>query len=118
MSGQVQPRSHAKRNAWLSLLGFPVAFVLAVLTGMAIASVFLGLGEQEILQPQFVPLVLIPVVLIVAIPAVFAYRFGRKAAAEGASRPMLPAWIAIGLVALFVLVNIADYLAAVLTPSP
>lgn len=97
------------RNAWLSLLGIPVAMVATFLIG-SFAFALVGAGDTG-KAPLWLALVLFVLVAVLfALPVGIAFLFGMRAAEAGAKRPMLPAWIAAAVGVLVVVQNVAAYI--------
>ena len=100
--------SRPLRNAWLSLLGIPVAVIVAYVVGSALMA-STGTPEGELL-PRGSGLVVLAVLLVLlALPVFLAFRFGRAAAAQGEPKAMLPAWIGLAIAALALLQNSVSF---------
>ena len=104
-------KSNAMRNAWLWLIGVPIAYVVTTLIGYGIFAA-LGLAEGELLPSAWVPVILVVGVVMFAIPTYFAYSNGRKAQSAGAKRPFLPALVALFFLVWFLFSSLLSYLFA------
>ena len=104
-------KSNAMRNAWLWLIGVPIAYVVTTLIGYGIFAA-LGLAEGELLPSAWVPVILVVGVVVFAIPTYFAYSNGRKAQSAGAKRPFLPALVALFFLVWFLFSSLLSYLFA------
>ena len=91
--------------AWWSLLGYVLSFPLAFLVGEGLASAMgYSVGDP---QPSW-PVVLVavvPALVVFALPAVAAVRFGRRAVRLGDRWARVPMTIAVVVAAGFVLTN-------------
>ena len=99
----------ASRNAWLCLLGIPVAWFGGAILGMGVAAAS-GLEEGARASAGLALLVIVVLALVWAIAAAVAVIFGRRAVKAGVQRAMLPAWLVIGSGALAILQNVVAYL--------
>lgn len=104
-------KSNAMRNAWLWLIGLPVAYVATALVGYSLGAV-LGFSEGEIFSAGWAALMLLIGVVLFGIPTYFAYSNGRAAQSAGSKRPFLPALIALFVVVWFVLTGLLSFLFA------
>ena len=104
-------KSNAMRNAWLWLIGVPIAYVVTALIGYGIFAA-LGLADGELLPSSWVPVILVVGVVMFAIPTYFAYSNGRKAQSAGAKLPFLPALVALFFLVWFLLSSLLSYLFA------
>ncbi len=104
-------KSNAIRNAWLWLIGVPIAYVLTTLIGYGIFAA-LGLADGELLPSAWVPVILVIGVVLFAIPTYFAYSNGREAQSAGAKRPFLPALVALFFLVFFFISNLLAYFQA------
>jgi hypothetical protein len=102
-----------RRRAWLALLLYPVAFVLAFVVGEGLATL---LGD-EAGEPAawYVPVLAgIPAVLLLALPGLLALRYGRRAVRGGDPSGLAPAVVGAVIAVAFVGVNLLGFLAQVL----
>lgn len=98
------------RNAWLSLLGIPVAILVAFVVGSALMA-STGTPEGELLPRGSALVVFLVLLVLLVIPVFLAFRFGRAAAAQGEPKAMLPGWVGLAIAALAVLQNSAVFFA-------
>ncbi len=99
---------HDVRNAWLSVLLLPPAFVAAFWAANGLMSLLGYPGDQRV-PPATAAIVAIPAVLIVALPAGVSAWFARRAARLGDTRGWLPAALLITVAVVFGLQNLAAY---------
>jgi hypothetical protein len=95
-------------KAWLWLVAIPFAFVAGMVAGEGLITAmgYDFAGEEPVpLGPA--ALVGIPITLLVAVPAVMAYRVGMRAKAEGDPRGLIPALFGAIGATFFVLTNLA-----------
>ena len=104
-------KSNAMRNAWLWLVGLPVAYVATALIGYSLGAA-LGFTEGELFPASWAALILFIGVVLFGIPTYFAYANGRKAQSAGSTRPFLPALIALFVVVWFVLTGLLSLIFA------
>lgn len=97
------------RHAWWSLMLFPFSLLGAFGVGEGLASQFGyptgGSGD--------VPLWVMvaaggPALLVFAVPVLLAWTFARRAERAGNRGGRVPMWIAVGLAAVFVLLNVVQ----------
>ncbi|HSP60648.1 MAG TPA: hypothetical protein VLO09_06270 [Ornithinimicrobium sp.] len=101
---------HDVRNAWLSLLLLPVAFVLAFVVGEGLASLLGHPVGGAVEPPTWVILVSsVPALLVFFLPAVVSAWFARRAARHGDRRGWVPAGILTLVAVGFVALNLAAY---------
>ena len=106
----------AYRRAWLSLAWYPLAVAAALVVGEALASLYGYESGSEELAPWWVALGAGgPALLVLPIPAVLTFHFGRRAVAGGRPVAKVPMYVGTGLVALFVLLNLVSYVVGALT---
>ena len=93
------------RFAWACVVGAPVAFVLAFITGEGIAS---AMNVEEGATPSVwvAILVLLVAAAVFALPAVLAWWFAHRARSRGDDRGKLPAIVTTVLAVAFVGVNL------------
>ncbi|MFK5632991.1 MULTISPECIES: hypothetical protein [unclassified Ornithinimicrobium] len=103
---------HDVRNAWLSMLLLPVAFVGAFVVGEGLASL-LGhpVGGAERAPLWSILVASVPALLVFFVPAAVSAWFARRAAARGDRRGWLPAGILTAVAVAFVGINVAAYVA-------
>lgn len=102
--------SRPMRNAWLSLLGIPVAVIVAFVVGSALMA-STGTPEGELLPRGSAFVVFVVLLVLLAIPVFLAFRFGRAAAAQGEPRAkaMVPGWVGLAITVLALLQNSAAF---------
>ena len=102
-----------RRRAWLSLLLYPVAFVLAFLVGEGLAT---ALGQEPGEEVTwYVPVLAgIPAVLVFVVPGLLALHFGRRAIRAGDPGGLAPFVVGAVVAVGFVGVNLLGFLAQVL----
>lgn len=98
----------ASRNAWLCLLGIPVAWFGGALVAMGVAAAS-GLEEGARASGGLALLIIVVLAAVWAIAAAVAVLFGRRAVKAGVQRAMLPSWLVIGAGALTLLQNVVAY---------
>ena len=99
----------AARLSWLSLFGLPVALVGSFVVGSWAGSLA-GVGPDD-RAPVWLAVVLTAMVAVIfGAAAAVTYRFCRQAAAAGAPRAMIPAWVAIAVGVLVILQNLIAFL--------
>lgn len=103
----VPTRSPSVRNAWLSLLGFPFSFLGAFIVGEGLAGAFgYPAGGDDWPPPA---LVAVPAttlaILVFGVPAFVSVWYARKASAQGNRHGWVPAGVALGFLAIFVVLN-------------
>ncbi|WP_134773059.1 hypothetical protein [Ornithinimicrobium flavum] len=110
----VDHAGHDVRNAWLSVLLLPIAFVLAFLIGEGLIGV-LGypVGDTAGTPPLWAILVAtIPALLVFCVPAFVSTWFARRAASHGDRRGWVPAIllavVALGFIATNLLAGLAQ----------
>ena len=100
----------AHRHAWLALLLFPPAFVAAFVTGEGLVTLY-GYephGDQD--PPWWAVLAAgAPALVVLAVPAAVAWWCALRAGHQDVHRVRLPAYLASGLAAAFVLQNLVAY---------
>lgn len=104
-------KSNAMRNAWLWLVGLPVAYVATALIGYSLGAA-LGFTEGELFPAGWALLMLFVGIVLFGIPTYFAYSNGRSAQSAGSKRPFLPALIALFVVVWFVLTGLLSLIFA------
>ena len=116
-SQQLAPPRHridTYRAVWWTFALYPVAFVAAFVVGEGLLSLY----GYEAHAAESAPLWAIlgaggPALLVFAVPSALAVHFARRAAREG--RPnWLGMWVSVGITALFVAQNLAQYLLGLL----
>lgn len=96
------PADAAYRRSWLSLLGYPVSFVLAFVVGEGLTTLQTG----DLRDPTFVEVLLagVPALLVFVVPGVLAVVFGRRAVRlgrpDGSAPALVGAIVGLGFVAL------------------
>ncbi|MGD8199842.1 hypothetical protein ACQE98_04180 [Ornithinimicrobium sp. W1679] len=101
---------HDVRNAWLSMLLLPVAFVLAFVVGEGLASLLGHPVGGSVEPPPWAVLVSsVPALLVFFLPAVVSAWFARRAARHGDRRGWVPAGILTLVAVGFVALNLAAY---------
>lgn len=118
-SAPAAPSSDARRslrNAWISVAAIPVAFLVAMVAGQALASL-LGYDSGGADPAPFGTMLAagLSAVLIMVIPAVFAIVFGFRARRRGLPGGLIPAVIAIAAAAWAILTNTVPILVVALT---
>ena len=108
-SGGIE-RARTGWNAWLALLGIPVAWVSSFVLGYAITAAA-GLPEQQKASPGLAALILVVVAILYGIATALAAVLGRRAARAGFANAMIPTWIVAGAGILMLLQNLLGYLA-------
>ena len=105
---------HDVRLAWACLVAAPVVAVLAFVTGEGLAS---ALGYDGVgAAPGWMALtVLLGAAAVLAVPALLAVRFARRARAAGDDRARVPATILVVGTLAFVAVNLVSWVLMVLT---
>lgn len=98
------------RSAWLSLLGIPVAVIVAFVVGSALMA-STGTADGELLPRGSALVVFVVLLVLLAIPVFLAFRFGRAAAAQGEPKAMLPGWVGLAIAVLGLLQNSAAFVA-------
>ena len=112
-SQQLAPPRHridAHHAVWWTYALYPVAFVAAFVVGEGLLTLY-GYEAHAAGTPPVWALVGAagPALLVFAVPAALAVHFARRAARE--SRPnWLGMWVSVGITALFVAQNLAQYL--------
>lgn len=102
-----------RRRAWMSLLLYPVALVLAFLIGEGSAALLGYDGGEEV--PWYVPVVAgVPAVLLFVVPGLLALRFGRRAMRGGDPRGLAPVVVGTVVAVAFVGTNLLGFIAQVL----
>ncbi|GAA2150577.1 hypothetical protein GCM10009844_31660 [Nocardioides koreensis] len=105
----------AYRWAWLSLALYPLAVAAAFVVGEGLASLYGYESGSEELAPWWVALGAGgPALLVLALPIVVTFHFGRRAVAGGRPVAKVPMYVGAGLVALFVLLNLVSYVVGLL----
>ena len=99
----------ASRNAWLSLLGIPVAWFGGAIVAMGVAAAS-GLEEGARASSGLALLIIVVITIVWALAVAVAVLFGRRAVKAGVQRAMLPSWLVIGSGALAILQNVVAYL--------
>ena len=104
---------HDVRNAWLSMLLLPVAFVLAFMVGEGLASL-LGRPVGGTVEPPLWAILAssVPALLVFFLPAVVSAWFARRADRQGDRRGWVPAGILTLVAVGFVGLNLAAYFGA------
>ncbi len=101
---------HDVRNAWLSMLLLPVAFVLAFFVGEGLIDLLGypvgGDGEAPLWA---VLLASVPAILVFFVPALVSAWFARRAARQGDRRGWVPAGILAVVAIAFLALNVAAY---------
>lgn len=97
-----------KRNAWISLLGLPIALIAVTIIGYGLGAA-LGYGDGELFSAPWAALMMVVIVVFFAVPTALAFRFGRRARKLGDASAMVPAWIALGLSAVFLAQNLLAF---------
>lgn len=100
-------RSPWTRRAWLCLLLLPIALAAAFFVGEGLfSSIDAPVGDSA--PPLWTMFVAAgSAMLVAAVPAALAVWFALKGAAVGDRGGWLPAWILVGVTAVFVLLNLA-----------
>lgn len=102
------------RNAWRSLMLFPLSFLAAFGVGEGLASL-LGHpsgGSGDV--PLWVMVTAAgPALLVFALPALLAMVFARRAERAGDRGGRVPMWIGVGLAGVFVLLNVVQGLVGI-----
>lgn len=103
---------HDVRNAWLSMILLPFALAGAFLIGEGLATQ-LGWSPEspDTLSLGEMTTVLVPALLVVAVPAAVASWFAARAARRGDRRGWVPAGILLGATVLFGLTNVLAFFA-------
>lgn len=96
-------------KAWLCLIGLPLASLASIVVGSLIFSL-LGMTEGSRLPVAYLPLMLLVIAGLLAIPTWLTIRYGRLAREHGARHPYRPAMIAVGYSTLMLAINIVSYL--------
>lgn len=99
---------HDVRNAWLSVLLLPVAFVASFWAANGLMTLLGYAGDQRV-PAATAALVAVPAVILVAVPAAVSAWFARRAARLGDTRGWLPAALLITVTVVFALQNLAAY---------
>lgn len=98
------------RRAWLSLLLLPVAFVAAFAVGEGLVVLLGQEPHGEAVPPPWVVLgAFTPAMLVFAVPAALAWRFGHRAVEGGDPRGRWPIVVGVAVTAGFLLLNLASY---------
>lgn len=97
------------RNAWLSMLLLPVAFLAGFAGGEGLMSLLGHAGDGRV-PAATAALVAIPIVIVVAVPAAVSSWFAVRAARRGDTRGWLPAGILVLVAVIFAAQNLLAYL--------
>ena len=106
------PGQRALRQAWWSLLLFPVSFVLAFVVGEGIPA-WLGYAEPSLDSTPWwvIAVAVVPAVVVFAAPLLVTAHFSREAVAEREPGGRLPLVVAAMAVGGFVALNLLGGLA-------
>lgn len=114
MSASSHPAAHgsghrALRQAWWSLLLFPLSFVLAFVVGEGTPA-WLGYPEPSFDSTPWwvILLAVLPALLLFAAPFLVTVHFSRRAVAEGDQGGRLPLIVAAAVVGGFVALNLVS----------
>ena len=102
-----------RRRAWLSLLLYPVGFVLAFVVGEGLATL-LGYEAGEAVAWYVPVLAGVPAVLLFVVPGLLALRYGRRAMRAGDPGGLAPVVVGATVAVAFVGVNLLGFVAQVL----
>jgi hypothetical protein len=100
------PADVAYRRSWLSLLLYPVTFVLAFVIGEGLVT----LQTDDVRDPTFVEalIAVVPALLVFVVPGVLAVAFGRRAVRLGRRDGSAPALVGAVVGLGFVVLNLAS----------
>ena len=102
-----------RRRAWMSLLLYPVGFVLAFAVGEGLATM-LGYEPGEEVAWYVPVLAGVPAVLLFVVPGLLALRYGRRALRGGDPGGLAPVVVGAVVALSFVGINLLGFLAQVL----
>ncbi len=112
MTTKTERRMSDRTATWWSLALYPFAFVGAFVVGEGLASLYGYDGGAET-APWWVMLGAGgPALLVLAVPALVAVHFGRRALRAGDEGAKVPMWIAVGLAVWFALQNALGFFLA------
>lgn len=107
-----KPADVAYRRAWLSLLLYPVTFVLAFVIGEGLVTLQTDDARDPTFQQSLVSVV--PALLVFVTPGVLAAWLGRRAMRLGRRDGAAPALVGAAVGLGFVALNLASYVAGLL----
>jgi len=102
-----------RRRAWIALLLYPVAFVLAFAVGEGLAAILGYEAGEEV--AWYVPVLAgIPAVVLFVVPGLLALKYGRRAMRGGDPGGLAPVVVGAVVAVAFVGINLLGFLAQVL----